>query len=177
MKHRREILNQGFSILEVTMALGVITIGLLGVFSLVLQNLSVQRLNKNYMVASMLAQEGLELVRNIRDNNFLDTSGTLWNHKLTSGSNPYLFAIDYTNLNPVSVTGSSDPNTRLCLNVVGTTNFFSHNCGGASTPTIFRRFFTVTNNADNVEVKADVIWTEKGQTFNYEAVTYLYDWW
>jgi len=56
----------GFSILEATLALGVVSIGLLGVFSLSLQTARAQYINKSYLAASMLAQEGLELVRNVR---------------------------------------------------------------------------------------------------------------
>ncbi|NCQ16134.1 hypothetical protein GW814_00575, partial [Candidatus Falkowbacteria bacterium] len=62
--------NQGISILEVIVAILIITIGMIGVMSLVIQNVEAQYINKNILIASGLAQEGLELARNTRDLNW-----------------------------------------------------------------------------------------------------------
>src|SRR3990172_140667 len=63
-------LYYGFTIIEVIIAISLVNIGLLAISSLVIQNIQTQDINREYIIASMLAQEGLELARNIRDNNW-----------------------------------------------------------------------------------------------------------
>ena len=62
-----KINNKGFTILEAAIALGIVVMGLFGVVALLTQNLQTQSINRDSIVASLLAQEGLELVRNARD--------------------------------------------------------------------------------------------------------------
>ena len=64
----------GFTLLEVTAVTAILTIALLGISSLVIQNLQAHNYNHNFLIASMLSQEGLELVRNIRDDNWHKSS-------------------------------------------------------------------------------------------------------
>src|SRR3989338_10729475 len=82
--------NSGISILEVVVAILIITIGLVGFLSLVIQNIRVQYIDKNVLIASGLAQEGLELVRNVRDLNWL-TPGNSWDQDIVGNS----YTIDY----------------------------------------------------------------------------------
>lgn len=178
--------EKGLSIVEVVIALGVITIGLMGVFSLVLQNIQVQELNKNYLVASMLAQEGIELVRNIRDTNFLKAdSGYDWKTgkaslpqtDITQGATVGSFkeyAVNYDGTIKAvnSALGLSDDNTKLYL----FNNAYDHN-GVNGTLTPYRRLLTVYNDGSYVEVHSNVQWSEHGRTHNYEAATDLYNWW
>lgn len=61
----------GFTLIELIIAIGVFTVGILGAFSLALANLRIARENQDRVIAADLAREGLELVRNIRDTNWL----------------------------------------------------------------------------------------------------------
>lgn len=60
----------GFSIGEVILAAAVITVGVLTALSLLYSSRSNERGNRDYVVGTQLAQEGAEIVRNIRDNDF-----------------------------------------------------------------------------------------------------------
>ncbi|MDO8667516.1 MAG: hypothetical protein Q7K35_00250 [bacterium] len=82
--------NRGISIVEVIVATMIITMGMIGVSSLVIQNIQVQYINKNVLIASGLAQEGLELVRNTRDLNWLTPSNG-WDQDISASS----YVIDY----------------------------------------------------------------------------------
>jgi prepilin-type N-terminal cleavage/methylation domain-containing protein len=168
--------KKGFSLLEVMLALGVITIGLTGVSSLVLQNIQVQEVNKNYLVASMLAQEGLELVRNVRDTNFLKAdSGYSWKNGIGPLGNTKdivhggSYAIDY-DLSIQNAASMDVDQTKLYIN----TGKYTHS-GGNATP--YRRLIKVIDNSDYVEVQANVQWSERGRKHNYLAVANLYNWW
>ena len=64
-----KIKTKGFTILEVLVAIFVITIGVISAFNVV-QNINIfSRVNSSRLTATYLAQEGVELIRNRRDSN------------------------------------------------------------------------------------------------------------
>lgn len=67
---KRQSESNGFSLIEVIIAIGIITVGIVSVINLLSFNLKNEIKNKNKMIAIYLAQEGIEVVRQIRDNNF-----------------------------------------------------------------------------------------------------------
>lgn len=60
--------NKGFSLVEVVMAIGVLSIGLLAVSQLFSKNIKEMMEIRDQTTAISLAQEGVELVRNYHDN-------------------------------------------------------------------------------------------------------------
>lgn len=62
--------NKAFSIIEILIWSLVFTIGILAAYSMVVGILKMNDYNKNYIIASLLAKEQVELVRNIRDSNY-----------------------------------------------------------------------------------------------------------
>ncbi|MDR1945430.1 MAG: hypothetical protein LBQ59_05220 [Candidatus Peribacteria bacterium] len=44
--------------------------GIISVFSIIINTLNLNEYNKNYIIAAGLAREQIELVRNIRDSNY-----------------------------------------------------------------------------------------------------------
>jgi hypothetical protein len=67
---KKHLQNKGFSYGETLLALFIISVGLLTVIKLFQGALSQTLFLRDATVASELSQEGVELVRNIRDNNF-----------------------------------------------------------------------------------------------------------
>ena len=76
-KHISEL--NAFSIVEVLVGIFIFSLGLVSVFMLLASSLHVNELNKNKIIASNLAWEQLELVRNIRDTNYATLR--VWNQK------------------------------------------------------------------------------------------------
>ena len=66
-----------FSLIELLVSMAIIGIGLLGISSLAAQNIRVQYFNRNSLISAQLAQEGLELARNLRDNDWKSSSPNL----------------------------------------------------------------------------------------------------
>ncbi|OGF32050.1 hypothetical protein A3H09_01275 [Candidatus Falkowbacteria bacterium RIFCSPLOWO2_12_FULL_45_13] len=163
--------NSGISILEVVVAILIITIGLVGVLSLVIQNIRVQYIDKNVLIASGLAQEGLELVRNVRDANWLIPSN-VWNQDIVGDGT---YAIDYSGRNSLNqaVNSLGQAGTRLYIN--NASGLYTHTAAGA-TATNFYRLITAVNNSNYVDVKCAVRWSDGSQNYNYTAETYLYNW-
>lgn len=69
--HKTAKNGAGFTLLEMLLALAVVSVGIMGAFTLSLANLHTARDNYNRILAANLAREGVELVRNIRDSNWL----------------------------------------------------------------------------------------------------------
>ncbi|MDD4271922.1 MAG: hypothetical protein PHF50_03925 [Patescibacteria group bacterium] len=169
MKIKKIYNNSGISILEVVVAMMIITMGMIGVLSLVIQNVEAQYINKNVLMASGLAQEGLELVRNIRDLNWL-TPGNAWNQNIV-GDGTYI--IDYRGPASISqaINSISEDGARLYLNGSG---LYTHETSAA--PTNFYRLITAVDHTDYLDVKCEIRWKDGAQNHNYTAETYLYNW-
>ena len=75
----------GFGLIEVTISIYILIMGLLGIMSLLHQSQKAQYANENTLVAAQLAQEGIELVRNVRDNNWLDPGISDWRMDIIGG--------------------------------------------------------------------------------------------
>ena len=178
----------GFTIMEMVVVVFIISIGLIGVLSLVVQNVQVEYVNKNMIIASQLAQEGLELVRNVRDNNWVDSSdwvggGAGTNIDIVQDNN-YAISMD-TNSGGIEIfdvsgtdsTGIDDNQAKLYLDGGG---FYKHySLPGTASSTIFSRIVTVDEIAgDNsyITLSCIVQWRIKTNTHQYVAQTRLYDW-
>jgi Tfp pilus assembly protein PilV len=64
--------EKGLTLVETIVAIGIMTVGVLGPMELARQSISAQRAATDLVVASYLAQEGVETIINIRDNNSAD---------------------------------------------------------------------------------------------------------
>lgn len=65
---------QGFSLLEVLLSVFVMSVGMMAIVAVINGSLDFSYDTRDNIIATQLAQEGVELVRNVRDNDFL-TSG------------------------------------------------------------------------------------------------------
>ncbi len=73
-------MKKGYLLIESMVAVTVIMVGLLGIFALLSQSLSLNRVISDRYVATYLAAEGIEIVKNSIDNNVL--AGEAWNKNL-----------------------------------------------------------------------------------------------
>ena len=142
----------------------IIVLGLVGVLSLVIQNIEAQYVNKNVLIASDLAGEGLELVRNARDLNWL-TPGNDWRQNIIGD-----YAMDYRG--PMSINQAvnslDDAGARLYVDSNG---FYAHEV--TARPTNFYRFISVEDLGDYLDVKCFIRWKDGAQNHEYKAETYL----
>jgi prepilin-type N-terminal cleavage/methylation domain-containing protein len=174
--------NSGFTIMEMTIVIFIITVGLTGVLSLATQNVQVQTIDKGTVIASQLAQEGLELVRNKRDTNWIQTANpAYWNVSTSSASRLDIIQLAKSKQYTVdAVTGSigsaptgiTDAGAKLYLNAA---KFYTHQVTATSTP--FSRLITVGNESGaSTTVICLVQWKTGNNTYNYSAQTVLYNW-
>jgi len=76
--------KNGLSIPEVMIAIFIILVGLSGISGVISKIIPVAGLSSLYFEASYLAQEGIELVRNKRDENWINFRA--WNDGITSST-------------------------------------------------------------------------------------------
>jgi type II secretory pathway pseudopilin PulG len=157
----------GFSILEIVVAIFIITMGMVGVLSLITQNIQVQYINKNNLIASQLAQEGLELIRNKRDKNWLE--GNDW----ISGITPGDYIADYTGY--IGIVSGMEEAKLQERNDLGEEGYYWYNAEDSNT--IFSRLITTSQTSSELlNVSCLIQWEDRGQTYQYVADTILYNW-
>ncbi|MFA5318512.1 MAG: prepilin-type N-terminal cleavage/methylation domain-containing protein [Patescibacteria group bacterium] len=166
--------KQGFSMLEVIISLGIMTVGMMGIFSLIMQNHLVYNTNKNKFIAVELAQEGVELVRNYRDSNWLE--GEAWDNEVENDGD---YIIDAYSILDDSVDDIAD--ARLYLDE---DRKYVHTIVG-NDPTPFYRLIQVTKEEPDavvcpagscLKVRSWVEWNERGTNYDYYVDVLMYKW-
>lgn len=94
LRRKRVGIHVGFSLLEVVIAMFVLSVGMLGVMQLMTGTLRYSFSQRDAVIASQLAQEGVELVYNIRDTNMAAGNAAFQN--IDEGSNWRIDAMNST---------------------------------------------------------------------------------
>lgn len=159
---------KGFSILEVMVGIFLFTMGMLSIYALIVSTYNMNAYNKNYIIATSLARQQLELIRNIRDSNYVylkrynQINPSLEYKKNASGEYPSIFETwkkykienDYSSTAkfPVSVSEISDfwegesvlstkmENYKLCLSLEGR---YTYSCSVSAKRTPFYSYVAI----------------------------------
>jgi type II secretory pathway pseudopilin PulG len=75
--------KSGFSLMETVVSIGIITVGIVSILSLFAYNMENEIRSKNKLIAVYLAQEQIEIIRQIRDNNWF--AGRSWTSGIPEG--------------------------------------------------------------------------------------------
>jgi len=165
----------GFTLLEVITAIFVITVGVIGGMSAIQKTVALISISSSRLTAAYLAQEGIEVIRNIRDTNWLEgrTAEVSWDEGLTDCSAGC--ETDYTmNQNLDSWVGEG-----RYLYIDGTNSFFRYIDfpSGDDIQTKFKRKITITSDvSDILEVLVEINWSERGIPQSLSAQENLYNW-
>lgn len=140
---------RGFSFGETLLAAFVLSVGLLSIVKLFQVSLSQSIFLRDATIASQLAQEGVELVRNVRDNDFVG-GGTGFASFNTSNKHCYI-AVDSPTLNCFSSQGGTSR-----YNLV----YQSGQYVSTTSTNRFRRYIYVdySSSAAEATVKSFVVW-------------------
>lgn len=158
------MMNKAFTLIEVVLALFLFTVAMAGIFALVLQITVYTSFSFSQLTAAYLAQEGIEITRNIRDSNWLSQREDL-EHAWDSGLTCSVCEGDFQSSSLVSW-------QNRFLNFQQ--GFYSY-AGGI--PTKFKRKINIDNSQpDILEVVVQVFWEEKGKQRSFSAQENLYNW-
>lgn len=180
-------MDKGFTLIELIIAIFILAVAVIGVYNAFSLMVVLTSDISDRLVASYLVQEGMEIVRNVRDNNWMssaDNPDYSWLANLTFCDNGC--QADYT-------TGASSPNATsmsswqggaesggIYLNI-DSGGFYSYHAGQA---TKFRRKITISAIDEyTARVNVKVYFDEKPNILNMtgtpgliEAEEILYDW-
>lgn len=152
--------KKGFTFIELLITILIVTIGLAGISSLFVRLVSQSRIVSSKLVAAYLAQEGIELVRNIRDGNWLER--VAWDDGISNGD----WEIDYndTGFTPYQAGGRY-------LKIDG--GFYNYESGQN---TKFKRRINISKAGSAISVSVEVSWQDPRGSYNVTAFEKLYQW-
>ncbi|KKP32955.1 MAG: hypothetical protein A2312_02460 [Candidatus Staskawiczbacteria bacterium RIFOXYB2_FULL_32_9] len=187
-------MSKGFTLIETIIAIFILIVGTIVIYG-VFFDMSKQANNYPYkLTAFYLAQEGMEIAKNIRDDNWVKNTGN-WLERIDNGNclTGCDFEVDYN----VESGGQLIPyiNEGRFLNI-DSNNIYSYNNSGNYSQTIFKRKITISGfhdpsgsddvfpvgsddyfiGDDIIRVIASVTWEYKGSQFSAQIEEFLYNW-
>jgi Tfp pilus assembly protein PilV len=159
--------QKGLSLIGVIVATFIVAIGLVGI--LALANISIRSSSTSEMalVASGLAQEGIEVVRDIRAANPDWIDWEWYGAMATSTSQTYRFQYNSQCLTCCPTSPGSCPTVKTALKIDTTSGVYQYGSGSNSS---FYRTITLTkNSSEEVKVVVEVEWQAKGETHTLTA--------
>lgn len=181
--------TSGFTLVEVLVALAVLSLSILATFTAVSNSLRATNFAEDQIIAYYLADEALEYIRNWRDNNAISHINQL----ATGGSTHWLTGVARVTPDPcffgkvcyVDVPASTSNALKTCSsNVTSSCPFVLYNASnglyghtsGVATP--YKRSITITSITNNTEVSVvvTVLWTTQGVSKSYSQTLVLRNW-
>lgn len=159
--------QKGLSLIGVIVATFIVAIGLVGI--LALANISIRGSSTSEMalIASGLAQEGIEVVRDVRAANPDWIDWEWYGAKATSTSQTYRFQYNSECLTCCPASPGTCPTSKTALKLDSSSGLYQYGPGSDSP---FYRTITLTKNSfEEVKVVVEVEWQAKGQTHTLTA--------
>jgi len=171
---QKEKKQAGFSLVEEMVSLYILIVGILGVIILTTTTTKAGAMSSSKLIAANLAQEGIEVVRNIRDLNYENPEGcawTCWHAAVSAALGSYLVQYDDTALRPFA-------DTPLLYNP--TSGLYSYTSGSASKYN-FKRVITLAdtnppNSGTSTKIVSTVTWTANGQSHSLVVEDDFWNW-
>lgn len=169
--------SKGFTLVESLVAIGILSISILGAFTAVQNGIKNSTIAKDEITAFYLAQEGMEYIRNIRDENSLhDISGTPTNwltglvvtSSATSGPCDFGKTCTLDSNAKTAATCSGGFGTCPVLNEDPTTGLYGYNSSWPASNFSREVQFTQVNGSLEVKATMNVTWTTRGSTKSFQ---------
>jgi len=162
-KTQKQFSETGFTLIEALVALIILSLALVPALLLSTQAVNTAFSLRNNLVAINLAQEGIEIVRAIRDSNWFAEPSVAFDANLTDGT----WRIDWNSETLIAL-GSNPP---LKIN----NGLYNYSSG---TDSAFKRTVTVNKlNAAELKIVSEVSWTERGERQKtIQAESHLFNW-
>jgi Tfp pilus assembly protein PilV len=170
---RRVSQKGGYTLLETLIAIFILTLVIVGPMSVASRTLFSATIARQQVIAFYLAQEAIESIRNIRDQNSL--SGSWLTDLPALGQN---FTIDVTAINP----GTNKPTMTLCaascppINYDLATHLYQYQTGTPSDFTRTVRIDSVPDKTDEVAVSVTIDWSVGKIPRSFTARENIFNW-
>jgi len=173
----------GFTLIEVITALSIVMVGVISAYALVNQSLSAANSASMQLTAAYLGKEGIEIVKNIRDTNYLKYFNSYGGYDENSWKSGLVPAGAPTSVNCAGASGctadyKSGSVTLSTANAgqplkVDSNGLFSYSSGSSSA---YKRKITVNDNGSYLNVNVRIDWSERGHNRWLVVEENLYKW-
>jgi type II secretory pathway pseudopilin PulG len=170
-------ITKGFTLAEVLVAIFILVTGIIGVSFLITNTISSVNHSSKKLVAAYLAQEGIEIVRNIRDTNWLQHQA--WDNGLTDCN---ISSCDDMSFDGACVVDYMSPTIEdPILEKFDAAHEYLNNSSGfygysPGISTKLKRKIVIFPAGDTLHVCARVEWEERGISYHVMAREDLYNW-
>lgn len=152
--------NQGFTLVEIVVATGIVMMTLVGISAGVTFAIKNSRYSKEKSLSVRYAQESIEMLRNQRD---------------TLGWDGFIQALEIQNGQVQNYCLSSIPTTTE--DFIRLNQGLIEQCHNQKIPdTPFVRSLNIQRNNDQLNVTSNVTWSNGDENYNSELVTSLHKW-
>lgn len=170
-----KVKSRAFTLVEALVALSILTVGIISGFILVTKALYNVTIIQDRLTASFLAQEGIELVRQIRDSNYkkiLNNKSANWDNGLSDGA--YIISVD---LNPPGGVEQLKPFEDKYLKYDLSSRLYNYNSGN---DTVFKRKIIIIHipsyPSNEIKVQSIMDWKSKNIPFSVTVEDHLFNW-
>ncbi len=146
LNKKKNFLLKGISLVETMVALGVLLVGILSSYFLLMRTLSSYRFIEDRLFAANLAQKKIEEIRQIRDNNYAN-----WYDEYVRNRRSWQWNRNI-NCNYIKCDETINNKFRMITNL------------------------GYRSNNKELVITVTVSWQTKGQNFSLTAESHLYDW-
>jgi len=153
-------MKKGQLLIESGIAISILVVGLLGILGLLSRSLSLNNVVSSQYIASNLAAEGVEVVKNLLDANVIQFKP--WNTGFSTGS----YELSYDSL-------ALDSNQNRNLLFDSSNNKYNYQ-NGQSTP--YKRNIEILNKGDEIQVNSIVSWQIRGGSYSVNLEDHFFNW-
>ena len=174
---KKHLKSKGFTLVETLIAIAILMVAIAGPLTIASKALTVALGSRNAMIATYLAQDAMESIRNLKDNNLAGASFS-WSNVVNSACTGYVGSIDWTKLCPVPSAWSinagtidfNSPSADTCNSVnscllytdnsgtkKGYYNLTSASLTANDRPSPFTRYYYVVLNPNGKEATVTIV--------------------
>ncbi|RJQ13830.1 hypothetical protein C4553_02175 [Candidatus Parcubacteria bacterium] len=177
--------KKSFSLVEVLVAVSVLLLGTVGVMSLLATAITTAASAQSNLIAAYLAQEGIEIIRKIRDENFIANKNM--DQQIPGGGSRRVDWIQ-AGASPGNQLLGGDPQQNKTTPNYGSCTklkydpIYGYNYS-FGTDSVFCRNIYITKNTvvstsstDELIIEAQVVWSQRGFVKHFIAENHLIDW-